>query len=288
MRRYSPYSNYTNPLEARLKAVENELYSARRTIISLVPEEYSNILDTYHSCQSTKEYWSWRNDVAAKIVERIPATSIRNTYYGEERADCPLCGSPSLGPYPNGFKIPVGLEHHLTGYGNAHHCPVTEAAFQLGHDYIESRFGEAERKAEAEAKLERERQLEIRRATETLYRTHPYEPPALIDEGYRFSIFGDARAVDKIDWAVKRVTSLGFTCHTEGNVKSFLLERPDYIVYADISPAKKITFNVFGKPLAKGKKLKRSGCELPDSYKNDLGSKFEDRLKVAGEGLRRR
>lgn len=287
MRRSRPQLGYINPLEARLEAVEEDLISARHTIIQLVPGQYSSILNSYRDCNSTRDVHTWKHDIVARIVAHASSEIDGHSYY-ERRTNCPLCRSAGNGPYQNGFTVPVGLERHLTGFGNTHHCPVTEAAFALGRNYAKECFGEGERKAEEEERAERERQLELRRATETLYRTHPYEPPALIDEGYRFSIFGDARTGDAIKWAEERIVALGFSCHTEGNVKSFVLERPEYVVYADLGPAKKITFNVFGKPLARAKKLKRSTCDIPDNYKNDLASKFEYRLKAAVNTLRRR
>ncbi|MBY0559328.1 hypothetical protein [Hyphomicrobium sp.] len=185
-----------------------------------------------------------------------------------------------MGPYAEGFAIPRGLIHHLTGFGNAHHCDVSEAAFRLGRKYVEREFGEAERTAQQAEDADKARVLAARRTTETLYKVHPFSPPELVDEGSR-SWFGTCRAAEKISWAEARVISLGFSRHLDGNVLSLTLEREDHIIFADIRDEKKITFNIFKSPPKKSKRLKKGSFDFLDSIKHDLQSKFEERLSTA-------
>ena len=261
-------SSTFDPLQDKLRKLERELNSARETIIRLVPIEYQDTLQSFYECKSTSEFWRWEQLAAEKIANRVPESAMSESF-GTRRADCPLCGRSTMGPYAEGFVIPGGLIRHLTGFGNTQKCAVTEAAFELGRTYVEREFGEAERIAEEAAEAEKARVLAARRITETLYRVHPFGAPELVDEGCS-SWFGETRAADKVGWAEARVLSLGFTRHQEGNVLTLTLEREDYIIFADIRSAKKITFNIFKNPPKKSKRLKKGGFEFPDSIKHDL------------------
>jgi hypothetical protein len=184
------------------------------------------------------------------------------------------------------FYTSLGLIPHLTRFGNVHQCKITEAAFELGRNYVERRYGEAERAAKAAADEEKERLTASRRVTDTLYKVHPTEPPELIDEGYR-SWFGKNRDTEGLAWAESRVKSLGFQKHVEGNVQSLEQQRADYVIYADIRSQKKITFNVFRLPITKGKKVWESNFDFPDYFKHDIEDKYEARLKEALERFHR-
>ena len=182
------------------------------------------------------------------------------------------------------FAIPGGLIHHLTGFGNAHHCPVTQAAFALGRSYVEREFGVAERAAKVAEDEEKARVIEARRQSETLYKVHPLDPPLLIDEGFRFW-FRKPRTSEGLTWAEQRAIALGFTRHIDGRVQTLTRESNDHVVYADIRSEKKITFNVFGLPIPKGKKVCQRNFDFPDYFKHDIEEKFEVRLKDVLRGL---
>ncbi|MGO4686200.1 hypothetical protein [Hyphomicrobium sp. 2TAF46] len=269
-----------HPLEAEVRKLKSQLWRARTVIISLMPEQYAKPLRSYHECTSTKEFWRWRESVAELIVTLVPADAIKEDWGGSPRANCPLCGSETSGPYPGGFAIPRGLIQHLTGHGNASHCSVTEAAFDLARESLESRFGEAERIAEKAAKEEDARQREERQKIETLYKLHPVEPPQLIDDGYH-SWFGELRKVESLEWAEARAKTLGFQKHLDTNVMSLEKQEANYVIYADIRSEKRITFNIYRLPITKGKKVWKAHFDLPDYFRNDIAGKFDERLKEA-------
>lgn len=275
-----------HPLEEKVRKLEAELWEARDIIIGLMPPQYAELLRSYSECKSTGEFHHWQDSVAADILARLPATAISDRY-GSARANCPLCGSQTSGPYPDGFKIPKGLIQHLTGHGNATICEITEAAFALGRGYIERKFGEAERAAQKAAKEEDARHRGERRKTETVYRVHPFEAPELIDDGH-LSWFGELRKADGVAWAEARAKSLGCIRKLEGTVLSLTKEAPNHIVYADIRLEKKITFKVFSLPLPKNKRVWESRFDFPDYFKNEIEDKFDARLQEALGRMHRR
>lgn len=208
MRMRHPTSMAFDPVEERVRKLEQELESARRTIIRLAPIEYQDILKSFYECKSTHEFWRWEELVAEKIAHRVPEAAMTESF-GTRRADCPLCGRSTMGPNAEGFVIPGGLIRHLTGFGNTRRCAVTEAASQLGIDYVERQFGEAERIAKEAEEADKARVIAARRKTETLYKVHPFGPPELIDEG-SLSWFGTCRTAERLSWAEARVIALGF------------------------------------------------------------------------------
>lgn len=278
-RRRLPAYSGPHPLENEVREIQSELWNARRTIIELVPEQFSALLRSYSECQSTGDFYRWRDRIVETIAKLVPEESITE-FAGTRRANCPLCCQQTLGPCETGFVIPGGLVMHLTGYKNAHHCKVTKAAFDLGREYVERKYGEAERAAQKAANEENMRLTEARRNTEPLFKIHPTEPPELIDEGYR-SWFWKNRDVESRAWAEARAISLGFAKHVNNNVQSLEKQQGDYVMYADIRFSKKIIFNVFRLPIAKGKKIKQARFDFPDHLKHDLEAKFETQLKEA-------
>ena len=261
---------------AELRELRNALYMARRTIVDLMPEHFAKLLTSYHRCKSTREYHAWCGTTAEQIVSLVPAEEIR-LGYDSRRTACPLCKGLGHGPHPNGFTVPEGLHRHLTGYGNAHHCDVTQAAFELGRDFVQTHYGAAEAKAKAEADAVRATELAQRRLTEVIYRIDPFEAPRLVDEG-SFVWMNRARDAEGVAWAERRAIALGFRSQLEGNVKTVALEAKDYIVFADIRQDKRIEFAVFRQPLKKKKQITRQHFYLQDSWKNDLQAKFAKAL----------
>src|SRR5262245_28305236 len=202
--RFQVPDDYVTIRASELRHLEDELYAARRAIINLMPEKVGRVLESYHACESTREYYAWREEAADQLIALVPPDTIK-----QRRTNCPLCGSGGHGPFADGFTVPEGMRRHLTGYGNTHHCPVTEAAFELGGDYVKRRFGEAEAKAEAEAEAERTRIQAQRRLTEVLYRIHPTDVPQLSDGDYSYLGLHEARNEERLLWAERRANSLG-------------------------------------------------------------------------------
>jgi hypothetical protein len=52
----------------RVRELESELWRARRNIISLMPDDLSELLLGYRSCQSESEYYRWQREMIGQIV----------------------------------------------------------------------------------------------------------------------------------------------------------------------------------------------------------------------------
>jgi len=272
---------------SELRGLRDELYSARYTIIELMSDEVAALLKSYSNCESTRDFHKWCAGTADKLASMVPPECIRQSY-SETRAKCPLCGSVGHGPFANGFVLPEGMRRHFTGYGKARHCPVTEAAFGLGRDYVKWRYGEAEAQAEAAARAEEDRKFKQRRLVETLYKLDPFEEPKLVDETWLWS--NEARDAGQLVWAEERLRRLGFSVRTEDRVKTISLDATEYVVFADHRLCKRIDFAVFRKPLKKGRRVQKGSFFLQDAWKNDLSGKFEkalqEQLRHLGIGAR--
>ncbi len=271
--------------DERIRQLESELFMAYYDIVGLAPPPFTELLRSYYKCTSTNDSHRWQHDIADKVVEKLPPSSI-SAGWDSNRANCPLCGGESQGPYQQSFTVPLGLTRHLTGFGNTHQCVIIKAASKLAREYLEDKYGAAERAAKTVADEEKARLTAERKKTETLYKVHPFDPPELIDGGYR-SWFGDVRKPDRLEWAEARVRSLGFEKRSEANVQSLEKVTSEYITYADIRSAKKISFHVFGLPLKTRKTLRQSSFDFLDSFKHHLEDKFEVRLNEALERLRK-
>jgi hypothetical protein len=260
-----------NPYKDAIRRLKAELDEARSTILALMPEETQRLLESYPSCESRQQTYSWQKSVAETIIESAMLPREQGSYFSD-RAYCPLCGC-------GGFTIPEGLRRHLEGWGNMHKCDVMKAALGLAREYWHKQFHAAEQ-AEEVAKREC---LEERKRTETLYRTMPDKDPQLLDEGYGTR----AREQAQLVWAESRLAELGFQTTSEGNVKSYLSERIDFVIYADPRASGQITFRLYKKPLPKKGRTARlrsariSTFYLLDSWKNDIRGKYETRLSSA-------
>lgn len=279
MPRWQPPLETREARDERIRQLESELYVAYSEIVGLAPPEFSEVLSSYRKCASTGESFRWQHEVAEYVVERVPTTSVRAAW-DSNRANCPLCSRGSQGPYQEGFTVPLGLTRHLTGFGNTHQCVIMKAAANLAREYIEDKYGATERAAKMAAEEEKARLTAERKKTETLYKVHPFEPPDLIDGSYR-SWFGDVRTPDRLGWALARAASLGFEKRAEANVLSLEKTSTDYLIFADIRSAKRISFHVFKLPLKNRKTLREASFYLLDSFRHDIEAKFEARLKEA-------
>lgn len=105
--------------EARMDRMREEMYLLRRTVISLVPEPFREIVDPpFRFSREEGKYWDL--DVAPRIIELLEPDAMG-------RCACPLCGETTQ-PYGDGFKLPGGLERHLLGSHNSMRCGVMHAA----------------------------------------------------------------------------------------------------------------------------------------------------------------
>jgi hypothetical protein len=253
--------------EQRVSQLEEELYSARRVTVELMPDELAKLLKSYHSCTSPEELLQWKIEVVERIVslaEIEPEAS-----YFEKRGYCPLCKRGSIGSLP-GYKIPGGLEDHLWGGSHARRCPVTEAAFENAEFRLRNTF-----EASAEAA---KRKMDERRRTERVFLTDPSSPPKLLDEALDF--FDKTRSSEELAAAEERLRSINFEVEVTDNVVAYKFRHEHYLVLADPRKAGRIEFGVFDSETSKG----RAGPEtfyLLDGWKNNLAAKFSWRLSEA-------
>lgn len=274
--------------ENEIRRLKNDLYMARRAVIGLMPPDIGPLLRGYYPCASREEGARWFDDLVDVLIDRAGSAALPASAWGERRTLCPLCNRGSDSPYVEGYALPEGLRRHLTGWGNTHHCVVMEIVSKLAYEHWHERFGEAERRArQAEQDA-----LAERRRTETAYRTSPVGEPKLVDEGaYSWS---PARTPDQLAWAEERLKELGMRCVVAGNVRCWLDERNDYVVYADPRHAGRINFEVWRRPLPKGtgRQLRlshrRGHFYLLDSWKKDLASKYRQRVAQKLDGLGKR
>ena len=221
--------------------------------------------------------YKWTGKVHDAVIKKAYASAGPPGYLGGQTADCPLCHGGSYTPYQDGFKLPIGLERHLQGWGHARQCPVLHEIEALAREYWDGKFAPAE--AEAERKKAEEKAQRLK--TETLYRVEAMEEPVLYEDGVR-SWDGGPRTSEELQWAEQRLASLGFTRRQEERVVSWVDDRAEgYMVYADPRTKKRVRFYVYPKPLPRkrrGHRAKRGYFELLDTLKNDLPGKYSDRL----------
>jgi hypothetical protein len=156
-----------------------------------------------------------------------------------------------------------------------------EAATNLARDYWHDKFHAAEEAAEAE----KQARTAQRKRSEMLFQARPDRDPQLIDEeiGYGATPRNDS----ELAWAEQRLVDLGFQITSEANVKSYVSEHEDFVVYADPRTKGEITFTVYKKPLPKRGRVPRirknflNYFRLMDSWKNDIREKYEARLAKA-------
>ncbi len=272
------YMVTTSP-EEEIKRLREELYESRTAILDLMPEEARKILMSYYRCQSSEEGFTWKYDTINQIIGLAKVLEPNQGAYFSDRAYCPLCGRGSSAPYEEGFAIPEGLSRHLEGWGTVRQCDVMRATLKLAREYWFEKF-HAQDAAEAKRKEIVKRRRE---STETVYRIAPHGKPQLIDD----LSWDTPRDPLELSWAERRLEDLGFTISMEGNIKSYIKEHDDCVVYADPRAEKEIKFSAFKKPLPKSS---RSGVQrgwigssfsLRDDWKKDLLVKHECRVAKA-------
>lgn len=255
-----------------IKRLRESLWEARRSLISLVPQELSSILLSYYSCSDRREADSWWADIIQQIISSTKILSASEGSYRSDRAYCPLCSEGSSSPYERGFSHPEGLRRHLEGYGNVRQCSVMKAAFNLALDSWNAEFAAKE---EEERKEELMKETE-RRKTETLYVLSLGGEPKLIDNA---AYYLPSRDEAQLLWAEARLLELGFGTQVEGNVKSYTKEYGDYIVYADPLTLGRIEFRLYKKTQGNARRGPKNWAvgsySIQDKWKNNLYTKLE-------------
>jgi hypothetical protein len=121
--------------EYDVKRLEETIYGLRRDLLHLAPYEFREIIQFANVLPD--DLWRWERDAVAAIIEKTPVLTAKHPPYDKDRAECPLCrDSPGT---EDGYAIPIGLERHLTGYGNMPKCPVIHAAMDL-HQHRDQSF----------------------------------------------------------------------------------------------------------------------------------------------------
>jgi len=196
--------------------------------------------------------------------------------YFSDRAYCPLCGDGSTSPYSNGFTVPEGLRRHLLGWGNMYQCSVMKTALRLAHEHWEEKFSASEKVAEEQKRI----RTAERKQSETLFRVEVLGEPLLIDEALTYG--ATARTAEELAWAEERLADIGFMVSWDGTVKSYIMDREDYVVLADPRAKGQIQFRIYKKPLPKKLRQVRAGrmnsFMMPNSWKHNVRGKFESRF----------
>jgi hypothetical protein len=170
----------------------------------------------------------------------------------------------------------------LEGYGNVSECGVMAAARRLSEAYFYRRFAEAEKKEIQEQLLS----IQNRKKTELLYLVNPHTDPCLFDE---LPSDIEAREQPHLAWAEQRLTELGFVTSTEKNVRQYVLDFGDFIVFADPRAKGKISFSVYKTPVSKRKRSWKGpsyqSFSFQDNWKRNIQRQFQHMLSSAVDTL---
>lgn len=132
--------SYFPPLDQDVRRLRDDLYTARRTILELMPEPIRNALETYLDCKSSEDESRWQNETVDKVLalaQPRPAREMGEYFTSSDRAYCPLCGLSAQRPiYCEGYAFPDGLRRHLAGSHNSHPCSVFEAIRGLCREHV--------------------------------------------------------------------------------------------------------------------------------------------------------
>ncbi len=276
------YSLPPDPRDETIRHLRNELYMARVAILSLMTEEQQRLLRSYYDYRTRTESYRWESDVADKLIEGATILPRGQGSYLGPRAFCPLCGDGTTSPYETGYSVPEGLRRHLVGWGGkANQCSVFSAASRMAHEHFrEGDLREREQQATLELK---------RKSSETLFLVDPYDHPELSDSSLGYG--SAARNPQELGWAEARLTGLGFQRREENRVRSYVNEGATYAVYADPRRLGEISFVVYRLPLPKRRPQTKNlfsmsqRFRIPDSWKNDLQSKYGKRVTEAADAL---
>lgn len=264
---------YSNDLQinSRIKRLEESLFFAHQLVLSLIPEKYRSIMESYSSCESIDDTYSWKRRVCDEIISCAETLDVDQGSYFQPRAYCPLCGEGSSSPYDQGFAVPEGLKRHLSGWGGNRGCEVINLTSHYAREYWDRKFKSI---VETE-RMDKALTLERRMKSETIYLVDPNSDPKLLDTE---KAFFPSRSGEEIEWAENRLAELGFVESLASNVKSFTDVKENIIIYADPTVHGKITFIAYKSPFKRRSK-RLATFEIRDSWKNGLKAKYEDWVK---------
>jgi hypothetical protein len=123
-----------NAEEHEIRQLKDTLGLTRQILIGLLPWETAEALRHFIQEYSTSGDWKLIQDLPEKLVEMAYDSAFWPPLYGCQRALCPLCGQGSQSPYEKGFALPIGLQRHLMGRGNATQCGVMEIILDMAHE----------------------------------------------------------------------------------------------------------------------------------------------------------
>lgn len=273
--------SFNSPVDMEKERLREDLREARRALFGLMPDNIQRILNSYVHCQSSAEGRDWRDKVINELID-LAKIITPQTDYSQARAICPICRRGPNSAYSDGFTIPEGLHRHFEGFGSVQRCSIFSVLLKKADEKLHDMFCE-----EDEKKMIKEESLKKERMeTETLYKISPNDKPELIDGNHFFT----PRDIDELRFAEERLVKLKFTVQQDKNVKSYILEMKDVIVYADPRVKKKLEFYVYRlgvvkKSGAKSRQPRYQSFYIPDTWKNDIKDKFKTRLAEARKGL---
>ncbi len=111
-----------------IRHLRDDLNTARRVVIGLMPEQVRKVFEICYGCKSSDDMYQFEQNIIEKLLDLAwprPAEEMREHFSSTDRAYCPLCGSSARSIYGGeGFAFPDGLRRHLEGSCGAHQCPV--------------------------------------------------------------------------------------------------------------------------------------------------------------------
>jgi len=127
-------------LDEQIRALEDELYEARRTIVGLARPELARVLMSYDSCETREATWKWREEVIQSVINHARLLTAAQGASRDDEAYCPLCRAGTMSRERIGFTVPEGLRRHLRGWGTTPRCEVMTAAIELANRYWNSKW----------------------------------------------------------------------------------------------------------------------------------------------------
>ena len=154
------------------------------------------------------------------------------------------------------------------------------AARAISTDYWRPKVEQAEAYERAAKEALKQQRLQV----EDLFRTSPGGTAYLLDE----HVFGtEPRDNASISWALDRLKQLGFTEVLDGQIRQYIRDYGDIVVFADPRQRGRLEFAVYRKEQVEKPKSRRrwspdyQSFHLQDSWRNDLERKLNDRVEAA-------
>ena len=118
--------------QRRLRQLENDLYFAQRTALSLLRPAYREILLDSAYLRSRGDIGNWYRKAIDKVIDAADVIVVKESLRESRRAVCPLCGESAQDFYRPGpgYVYPEGLRQHLLGTRHGTQCDVAKIAFE--------------------------------------------------------------------------------------------------------------------------------------------------------------